>query len=359
MEKKWSIRQFREGDEIQLRELTELVFGRRLTEEYWNWEFRYNPAGFTKTWVAVVGNEIVGQYTVIPMRLKIQDKVILATLSVDTMTHPNYRHQGMFKVLAAKLYEEIGKEGIPITYGFPNEASLPGFIKRLDWAHICTMPILARPLNFANILGKFIGSRFLISPISIVLNTLARIFLRTKAVYLREGLLVSWIKKFDDRMNLFWERLSKTYNIIVVRDRDYLNWRYFENPERDYRVITVERNKAILGYAVLRCMERFGLKGGMIVDILTLPNNDNVFHILVSESVEYFIKENMDLVTCLIHGDKKLGRLLRTRGFISLPEKIGFKKWYFGARLNNDTLKESFIENPIHWFLTFGDTDII
>jgi ribosomal protein S18 acetylase RimI-like enzyme len=44
-------------------------------------------------------------------------------------THPDYRRQGVFERLAAAALEDAKKNGIGVTFGFPNEFSYPGSVK--------------------------------------------------------------------------------------------------------------------------------------------------------------------------------------------------------------------------------------
>jgi GNAT superfamily N-acetyltransferase len=55
--------------------------------------------------------------------------------SGDTMTHKDHAGKGLFTLLATKTYEYCKENGFHLVFGFPNENSFPGFIKRLGWSH--------------------------------------------------------------------------------------------------------------------------------------------------------------------------------------------------------------------------------
>lgn len=80
-------------------------------------------------------NEPAAYYGVFPVKVKHQGKEHLAAQSGDTMTHPNHRGKGLFVKLAKMTYELSKREGITFVFGFPNENSYPGFVKKLDWNH--------------------------------------------------------------------------------------------------------------------------------------------------------------------------------------------------------------------------------
>lgn len=77
--------------------------------------------------------EPAAYYGLFPIRFKLQDAVVLAAQSGDTMTHRNHQRKGLFTELAKMTYDLARKEGIEFVFGFPGENSLPGFISKLDW----------------------------------------------------------------------------------------------------------------------------------------------------------------------------------------------------------------------------------
>jgi len=72
-------------------------------------------------------------YGVIPCFLQYQTNLILAAQSADTMTHPGYRGLGLFTKLAKQTFELCKEKHIRLLFGFPNQNSLPGFVKKLGW----------------------------------------------------------------------------------------------------------------------------------------------------------------------------------------------------------------------------------
>jgi hypothetical protein len=64
-----------------------------------------------------------------------QGKKYLVAQSGDTMTHSKHVGKGLFTQLAQKTYDYCQENGFHLVFGFPNENSFPGFIKRLGWTH--------------------------------------------------------------------------------------------------------------------------------------------------------------------------------------------------------------------------------
>jgi hypothetical protein len=74
-------------------------------------------------------------YGVYPCQIEYKGNFYLAAQSGDTMTHSNHKGKGLFIKLAIETFNYCKENGIHLVFGFPNENSFPGFIKRLGWSH--------------------------------------------------------------------------------------------------------------------------------------------------------------------------------------------------------------------------------
>jgi hypothetical protein len=113
-----------------------------------------------------------------------------------------------------------------------------------------------------------------------------------------------------------------------------------------------------VAYAVIRCMEQFGLRGGMITELVGHPSREDAQEAVLAVVEEHFEREGMALAACLVHGDRRAPRLLKRNGFLRAPRR-SFKEWYFGVRPNDISLQSDWVTHPDSWYLTFGDTDVI
>jgi hypothetical protein len=363
MHGRWVARRYQPGDEVQILDLRRLVFGdadeQRNTESYWRWEFRDNPAGRGRIWLAVAADRIVGQYAVVPIRMQYCGEVVMGSLSLETMTHPDFRRQAVFATLANKLYEDLERESIPVTFGFPNKNSVEGLVTKLNWTCVRSLPVLAKPLDFPGIVKRLVGEGAVARAVNVVSSPLARRLFRPTRAFGAKPTKIKWIERFDARMDAFWEQVAPRGRVAVVRDSTHLNWRYLDNPGREYRAMVAERGGEIVAYLITRCMEQFGLRGGMIVDLGAVPGDEDALALLYGRAERSFREQGMDLTACLINGEGRYVRLLRQQGFWPLPVRLGFKRWYFGYRLHSSELSEAVCADPARWFLTFGDTDVI
>lgn len=72
-------------------------------------------------------------YGVFPIAVRFGDEEVLCAQSGDTMTHHNHRGKGLFIDLARRTYNTARAEGVQFVFGFPNDNSYPGFLRKLHW----------------------------------------------------------------------------------------------------------------------------------------------------------------------------------------------------------------------------------
>ena len=100
---------------------------------------KQNTQDFGDSYVGYIAydqsNKAAAFYGVYPCQIEYKEKVYLAAQSGDTMTHSDHKGKGLFTQLATKTYDYCKENGFHLVFGFPNENSFPGFIKRLGWSH--------------------------------------------------------------------------------------------------------------------------------------------------------------------------------------------------------------------------------
>ena len=362
MKKPWFSREYNAGDRESLCELHKLVFDSQFSAERWTWQYQENPAGQAVIVLAESDQGIVGQYALIPLRMKTENGMCLGSLSLDTMVHPDYRGQGMYVSLAKQAYELAEKRGIRFVYGFSNENSHGRFTKLGGSDLYNGIPLWVKPLNFESIIKK----RFLHNGLT------AR--LAGKAGKMTMGLLydrhskaqggtpahsIREVSYFDHRFDSLWGEASRNHNITVARDKAYLNWRYTEKPGESYTAFIAEKEERLLGYIVVKCASWFDLRVGLLVDIMTAPEELHVARELISAAVDYFKPRQVDLVSCLMLPGASYCRDLKETGFIKVPRGLLPQNMYLDFRSLVPQQAEGSLVNPGNWFITWGDHDSI
>lgn len=360
MKQKWSMRAYKEGDEEAIFELWKAVYPlmQRSGEQWmrwWHWMYKDNPAasGKVRIWLADHDGRIIGQYPFIFMMLKVGNQIVKASQVIDHMTHPHYRRQGISLKLGRQGLNEAEREGVYINIGFPNEAAYAVDIKT-GWFDVATIQTLFKPLNWGNTLKLKISDRFLLKLGTIGGNLIAKMLYRTRKAPFVEGLTITQVSYFDERINEFWTRVSSQYQIIVVRNKDYLNWRYVAVPGVDYLIYIAEKAGEIYGYLVWRCIPTEHTKVGTIFDVLA--QSEEVAQCLISKAMERCEQEKIDLIYWAGIANKAYLKAFKRMGFISVPFVKGRQ---FIAYSSASTISKEFLKDSRNWFIQIGDSDAI
>lgn len=121
--------------------LYEVCFHTKINEEFLNQKL--NTQAFGASFLGYIAYDKNGQpaayYAVYPCYLTNGNEKFLAAQSGDTMTHPDHRGQGLFVLLAEKTYDLCKASNVRCVFGFPNENSYPGFVRKLNWQHVDDM----------------------------------------------------------------------------------------------------------------------------------------------------------------------------------------------------------------------------
>ncbi len=358
-ERKWSQRAFRDGDEEAILELWKAVYPERQYQReqwmrWWQWMYGDNPSGRGRICLAEHDGKAVGQYAIAPVMMKVGDRSVLGALSFDTMTHPDYRRQGIFETLAKAVYAEAHSDGIDIVHGFPNQFSYPGFMRKLDWFHIDTVRAVIKPLNWRNALSIQIGNGFLLMLGGLAGRLLGGVLFRSSKAPVVEGLTIAEVPRFDERVNDLWARVSHQHQIMVERTKDHLNWRYASVPDMDYLVYVAERAGVVSGYLVLRCMHMNQARVAVIFDILA--ESEEIAQCLIAETVQRCTRENVDLVYCAGIGGRSLAKAFARNGFRSIPFVRSLR---FCAYSSSPSIPKEFLQKPANWYVQMGDSDML
>lgn len=231
------IEQYRPGDEQKILELFELVFKKRMSLEYWNWRFRNNP--FSEDILIHLmweSEKLIGQYALSPVEMEINGKIKKTALAMTLMTHPNYQGKGVFAKLGHSLHNDLKNTyGYNMVYAFPNNQthSHYGFVKNLGWKDITVIPML-----------------------SVKINDL-RFKLGEKTNY-------TVLSNFDGVVEVM---NSSEKSVKINKTLKYLNWRYIDNPSDKYKIIEVEKDKAVVVYKIITS---FSGDGNYEVDLMEM-----------------------------------------------------------------------------------------
>lgn len=317
------IRAYTKGDEAEImaldaRELPSRWNPRTLENWYWKYTER-NPAGHAFVWVAEHQDHLVGHFAAVPYRLKVFDEIVTASHTIGALVDKKFQNRGLLKFVGEKLMEDLGKNNIPYTWGFPNRL-----------AH-----------KFENVVLKY--------------NDLVNFDLwKIEKAALKKNPSHPGIRRvteFDNAFDELWDTCSPDYEIAVVRNKIYLNWRYLQRPDWKYYPFALYDGEALKGYVVLKLYKEEETLRGHIIDIFARRDDERTLAGLIDHSLNFFIDEGVDEITVLIWGSPVVEKLFTGRGFFK--EAIDRP---LILRINLGHKYKDKIRDNSHWYFTMGDS---
>lgn len=366
---KWAPCLFSESDLEDVAKLGATVSGPEsevANVRFLQWQYQHNPAGNVVMWLArdKETGELAGSYSVIPVRIKIDNREILASLSLNTMTHPRYRFQGIFTTLAEMTYKSCSELGITLTIGLPNANSYHGFVGALKFTDIGKRSIMAKPLRISNILRYYFPNSMLRSGVSFIAEVFNKINSSisrsnsegSKAVTIEENEI------FDDRFDELWLRSSHQQSNMVVRDNCYLNWRFIACPSRNYKAFTAIKNKKIAGYIVVRASRhsRLGCHVADIVDAIVDINmgEEDIWRALIRNVELWSQQEQVDVITIRLLNQFRIRKYLGNLGYLRVPNILSYGPNAIIVRCHRtQTVNVEQVTNSTNWYFMDGDND--
>lgn len=356
--KTFKISDYKSGDVHAICALFEKVFGKPMgkTESirHWQWEFLENPLKEIFIKLAWDKENLVGQYAASPVRIYADGSDIIAALSHDTMTDPQYSGQGIFTNTAENLYAAQEKAGHGFIYGFPNRNSIHGFEKNLNWRKIMPAPVHIRPVRITkNISDRiFKGERLSHGREDVFCIASTLLSDKSKRYELRHE------TKFGDWADELWQRCREQHRLWVVRDKSYLNWRYIKKPENKYNVVSVWHANHPVGYVVMVCAAMNFGNTVFVMDFMVDLNFKDAAGLLIRYVIKAAQENKCPFASVLLSPGSKYRWLFRKNLFLPLPERLFPQPLYFGGRCFDPSMNK-LVNDPKAWSISWGDNDVI
>lgn len=317
MTSKINIRRYKDGDEYGIVELFKKVFGREMTLEEWQW--KYKGQDFNKVYSFVITNEkneIVGHYGGIPLRILYKGKEITGISTCDVMIDKRYRGFWILRRLHNEFVNTYIKEGISMFYGFPTEKTLLLPAEKLGlYERVETIYEASKEVKFHNGPGRFL---YRLIPIDLD----------------------------NPEIDRLWSSVKGDFQFSVIRDNNYLKWRYKRNPLFSYEAWALKKrfSKRLEGLIILKKEDRDEL---LLMDIVFKKGLLNIL-IKKTENLAFFMKKKRLLMWL----PQRMQDILRKLGFQFKPS---------GATLPKATHKRTIPKEEIfsHFYYTCGDTDFL
>ena len=250
----WHVRAYRSGDEQQLSTLFGRVFGRPISAEHWRWKLKGQNSPIENVYLAEHGGRAIFQYAGIGTRFWMEGRETTVMVSVDTMTAPEFRRQGLLSAVGAQSYAAWAAAGVPLVLGLPNE-QWGSRTTALGWQRLFALRWHSLSLRPERSLARRLGLPMLNHVPLGALGSATWGQLGPREANLHISEVTTAGPAFDQ----IWAAGRDSAAFSVVRDQAWVQWRYFDCPSRRYRLLLAERAGQPVGYAAFTLVEQHAL----------------------------------------------------------------------------------------------------
>jgi len=359
----FKIREYADGNENHIVALFEKVYGKTMgkteSKQHWQWEYLKNPVHSISIKLAWNNGNLIGQYSANPLVVWANGQEVMAALSLDTMTDPDYSGMGVFSETAKSLYNDLVEKKFAFIYGFPNSKSISVFLKYLGWQIISPPPILVCPLDMGPFIRKKTKSDFLGNLVSKVSKPLLQICHNKSLRDNNNHIEIRREKQFGLWADDLWLRCRNQHKIWIVRNYKYLSWRYDMRPESQYNIFSAWANNEIAGFVITTSQRRDEGNVCFILDILVDSELSGVIEKLLVTVKKQSIDNNDTLISSMVMPASIYRKYFHKFCFVSLPHKFFPQELNFGGRTLDNQISNEVFFNSASWYISWGDTDLL
>jgi len=326
LKKDYTVRSHQPGEEEEIAQILQIAFNgwphidlSCTPLEHWRWKYLENPLDANLITVCSSGGRLIGVMHSIPQKIKLKNDTYLIIYSCDTCVHPEYRGMGVYTNMYKFSDKEKEKQGFKSNYWV---SSNPIVIKASSvhehkFSHSITNLARIRDIEKQTEAMPIKNTLLMKKGYQAIelLNKIKNFFIKTPKKI--SDIKISEINNFDYRINEFWNEVSDQYDYIIVRDMEYLNWRYCDPRGGDFIIHLAEDNDIILGFSVLIINRyRADYPVGFIVDLLALKDRLDVADSLLSNAINYFDINNINIINYQIVKNHPYETIFKKHGFV-------------------------------------------
>jgi len=284
---------YRSEDEGDVLSLWETVFHKKMPQDLWKWKYLHTTYGYRIMLCKNREGKPVAMFSGTPFLTNCDGKTVEITHLMDNMSHPDYRGQGVFiRTIEAFLKEYAGPGKSVFLYGFPGKYHF-------------------------DIGSKYELYRELFGGVTYLTGDIRKLGTAAGQV---EGKILP-IKNIDSALDHLWDRCKKDYPFAVIRNAEFLKWRFSAHPLYSYEILGYfDHADELRAYAVIRADNTGKAK---LVDIFSESSEhtpENFIYSIVTE----LLSKGVETVETWLPSCHFLTEAMQKAGFVSLPEPLGF-----------------------------------
>ena len=175
---------------------------------------------------------------------------------------------------------------------------------------------------------------------------------RFAAPQARFGGIVVSMQRFDDRTDAIWDSAKDEFDLAIVRNQEYLNWRYADPRAGRFAIRAAIEGEAIVGYCVLRPSS----DPAEIVDLLVRPGRLDAVDALLADADALVRGEGVRDIHCWLPQRHPYVGTLRRHGFLDAGRDPSLR---YRARTMTEEELGFLLDPDARLHITHGDSDFV
>ncbi len=318
----------------------------------YDWLYRSNPHGRALTWLALdrSTNEAVACTSVFPRKVIVAGRERTGSIGGDCYVLPSARRRGLATALHRASFVGMRERSVDFMYGPPVPNNLAALVK-------AGSQVVTGYRRWVRPLSARAAKRDHPSSSSRSGTTLAKLEARLAylPVMVLEKLTGAYgseyalepVTEFGPEFDSMFDRAAATHDIACVRDRSYLNWRYFANPIRRQTPLALTRAGVLVGFIALEVADSHAA----IADIFSAADPE-LIDAAILMAAKYATAAGCSSLEISLVERAAVARRLRRLGFIGREER-GFQ-----VAVDESDPQSHVLLDPRSWHFTEADQDM-
>ncbi|MFA9424638.1 MAG: GNAT family N-acetyltransferase, partial [Sedimentibacter sp.] len=236
-----------EKDFDAFEELSVISFGEGTNskKEMYEWLFNKNPYNKSGNMMYLLkeGNKVIGCDGLLPNELYVNGKILLTAHSVKSMTHPDYKKQGIFRTMTQNSCDRGRQDGVDLVIGLANDQSYPAY-QRFGWPTLFEKEVYVKPILITNILKR----RFKVGFLASIGNSIYSTYMKNKLKNQMDSEIeFEILDTVPQSIQKCWDEFKSKYKVMLVRDYKYCNYRYNQRPDVNYVTVIAKLKDEVIG----------------------------------------------------------------------------------------------------------------
>ena len=339
----------------EFEELSVLSFGEGANpnQSMYRWLFDedpYDPPGRNLMFVmrdGENGNKMIASDGLIPFRLQLGDRSVMAAHSVKSMTHPDYKRQGIFRTMTNNSLQQGKDAGIQVVLGFANKNSYPAY-QKWGWTTLYEREVYVFPADITNKLQGKLKSRALAKAANSVFQSVEK---RKRPKDAPDDLKFQIYNSIPDDAQAVWEKFRGSFENCIERDLTYLRWRYDGRPDASYETMMLYDKDEPAGFLVLRKSVANSKPMVCVAENFTDPQNEAYVSALAQGIIDYCFAQEADYAVACSGKYGLYDKVFRRYGFV--PQKG--QGTIVIVKSLDPSISEEDLVGAEHWHMSQGD----